>query len=191
MAINPRVAMVAAWSVFAIVWIVSSFMAKRIAKREGGAGIAARALIIAVAWILIVSADDPRLGILAADFLPQSLRIAWLGAAMTFAGVLFAVWARVHIGRYWSATVALKDEHELIRSGPYARIRHPIYTGMIFAIAGSAVVVGTYGALLAWAVIGVSFWFKGRQEEALLASQFGKAFDEHRHHTGFFLPPLS
>jgi protein-S-isoprenylcysteine O-methyltransferase Ste14 len=96
----------------------------------------------------------------------------------------------VHIGKYWSSTVALKSGHQLIRSGPYARIRHPIYTGIILAIAGTALAVGRYAAIVAVVIFLVGFWLKARKEEALLAGEFGPAFDEHRRSTGFFLPKL-
>jgi protein-S-isoprenylcysteine O-methyltransferase Ste14 len=190
MNINPRVAIEAAWIVFFAFWMVWSFGAKRIARGEGSAGVARRILTVAVAWLLL-NADDPRWGVVTARFLPRSSWVAWLGALVTFVGVLFAIWARIHLGRYWSATVALKNEHKLIRSGPYARIRHPIYTGIISAIAGSAATIGTKGALLALGIIGMSLWFKARKEEALLAGEFGPAFEEHRRHTGFFLPHFS
>jgi protein-S-isoprenylcysteine O-methyltransferase Ste14 len=179
------------WIIFLLYWFISGFGANRIAKSESRLGIAGRVLTLGAAGFLLVRADDPHLGPLALRFLPDALWIAWLGAAVTAAGLAFAIWARIHIGRYWSATVALKSEHELIRSGPYSRIRHPIYTGMILALAGTAIAVGRYAALLGLAVYLFSFWFKASQEEALLAGKFGVAFDEHRRNTGFFLPRVS
>lgn len=187
---NPGIAISAAWILFLVFWLVSSFAAKRIAKGEGRAGILRRVLTGVVAYFLLFRADDPRLGVLSLRFLPDRLWIAWLGAAATALGVLFAIWARLHIGKYWSATVALKSEHQLIRSGPYARIRHPIYTGIILAIAGTGLAVGRYAAILAMVIYIVAFWFKARKEEALLAGEFGPVFDEHRRSTGFFLPKL-
>lgn len=178
------------WIVFLLFWLISGFGAKRIARTEGRAGVVGRILLGVIGCVLLTFGQNPRMGVLAARFLPLRLWIAWLGAAMTCTGILFAIWARVHIGRYWSSSVALKDGHRLIRTGPYARIRHPIYTGVIFAIAGTAVAVGTYAALLAVAVFTVGFWIKARKEEALLVGEFGPAFDDHRRATGFFLPRL-
>jgi protein-S-isoprenylcysteine O-methyltransferase Ste14 len=178
------------WILFLLFWIVSSFAAKRIAKGEGRAGALWRLLTVAVACFFLIRAADPHLGPLSLRFLPERLWIAWVAAATTVLGVLFAIWARVHIGKYWSSTVALKSEHQLIRSGPYARIRHPIYTGIILAIAGTALAVGRYAAIVAVMIFVVGFWLKARKEEALLAGEFGPAFDEHRRSTGFFLPKL-
>ena len=111
-----------------------------------------------------------------------------VGALLTVAGVAFAIWARRHIGKNWSAQVTIRKEHELIRSGPYARIRHPIYTGLLFAVAGTAIAIGEYRAVVAFAVIAIGFVVKAKREEAFLATQFGPVFDEHRRQTGFFLP---
>jgi protein-S-isoprenylcysteine O-methyltransferase Ste14 len=178
------------WILFLVFWIASSFAAKRIAKPEGRGGLLWRVLAGAFACLLLIRAADPRLGPLNLRFVPERLWIAWSAAAATVLGALFAIWARVHIGKYWSSTVALKSEHQLIRSGPYARIRHPIYTGIILAIAGTALAVGRYAAILAVVIYVVAFWSKARKEEALLAGEFGSAFDEHRRSTGFFLPRL-
>lgn len=179
------------WIVFLLVWLITGFGAKRIARTEGRAGVAGRILIGVIGCLLLSFGQNPRMGVLAVRFLPLRLWTAWLGAGTTFAGVLLAIWARVHLGRYWSSSVALKDGHRLVRTGPYARIRHPIYTGIIFAIGGTATAVGTYSALLAIAVFLVGFWFKARKEEALLSREFGPAFDDHRRATGFFLPRLT
>lgn len=194
MRLNPAVliggVITGTWILFLVFWIVSSFRAKRIAKREGRTGVLGRVLIGAVGCFLLIRADDPRLGPLSLRFVPERLWIAWVAAAATVLGVLFAIWARVHLGKYWSSTVALKSEHRLIRSGPYARIRHPIYTGIIFAIVGTGLAVGRYAAIVAVIIYVVAFWFKARKEEALLAGEFGPAFELHRRSTGFFLPKL-
>ncbi len=146
---------------------------------------------MSLAGFVLLYNNDPHFGVLNRRFLPWHYGIFFLGAALTWAGVAFAIWARVHIGRYWSASVALKAGHELIRTGPYSRIRHPIYTGMLMAVAGTALAVGRYRGIVALAIILAGFVWKSKREEALLAGQFGAAFDEHRRHAGFFLPRLS
>ena len=115
----------------------------------------------------------------------------WLGAYLAFAGVLFAIWARRTIGKEWSAEVQIKEGHQLIRSGPYAHIRHPIYTGILIAIAGTALAIGQYRGLLGLGIIAIGFVLKAKKEETFLAGQFGPAFEEHRRRTGFFLPRFS
>ena len=85
----------------------------------------------------------------------------------------------------------IKEGHELIRSGPYARIRHPIYTGILLATIGTALAIGEYRGLLAVGMLLTGFIRKARKEESFLAAEFGAAFDEHRRRTGFFLPRIS
>jgi protein-S-isoprenylcysteine O-methyltransferase Ste14 len=121
-------------------------------------------------------------------FVPEESWIMWLGAYVVLAGVLFAIWARRTIGKEWSAEVQIKEGHQLIRSGPYAHIRHPIYTGILIAIAGTALAIGEYRGLVGLGIITLGFVLKAKKEETFLAAQFGPAFEEHRRHTGFFLP---
>jgi protein-S-isoprenylcysteine O-methyltransferase Ste14 len=178
------------WIIFLAYWLVAGLSAKKIERHEPSGEKLLRIAVALIAWFLLYN-NDPRFGVLNRRFLPWSYWIFGLGAALAWAGVAFAIWARIHIGRYWSASVALKAGHELIRTGPYSRIRHPIYTGMLMAVAGTALAVGRYRGIAAFAIILASFIWKSKREEALLAGQFGTAFDEHRRHTGFFLPRLS
>ena len=85
----------------------------------------------------------------------------------------------------------IKQDHQLIRSGPYAHVRHPIYTGILLAVAGTALVVGEYRAILGVILICLGFARKAKKEEVFLSTQFGPAFDEHKRRTGFFLPRFS
>jgi protein-S-isoprenylcysteine O-methyltransferase Ste14 len=188
MNIGPGTTIEIAWVVFLFYWVISSFSAKKIARREGGAAILRRIVMGFAAYFLLVRSHDARLGFLTASPVPETLSLAWFGAALTCLGVAFAIWARIHIGRYWSATVSLKAEHKLIKTGPYARIRHPIYTGILLALLGSAAATDTYGALLAVAIYLIGFWLKARKEEALLAHEFGVVFEEYWRQTGFLLP---
>lgn len=87
--------------------------------------------------------------------------------------------------------MAIREDHQLIRSGPYARIRHPIYTGILAALAGSALVLGTFRGVAAFIFVLFALSYKARREEALLAREFGAAFDDHRRQTGYFLPRFS
>lgn len=145
-------------------------------------------IIYMVCGFVLLYSKDPRLAAFNRRFLHDRPWIEMLGAVLTVAGVAFAIWARRHIGRNWSAQVTIRKEHDLIRTGPYARIRHPIYTGLLLAVVGTAIVIGEYRALLALALIFIGFTFKAKREELLLTKEFGPAFDEHRRKTGFFLP---
>jgi protein-S-isoprenylcysteine O-methyltransferase Ste14 len=117
--------------------------------------------------------------ILGVRWLPQTLWSFWLGALLTLAGLLFAAWARVHIGSNWSGIVTIKQGHELITTGPYALVRHPIYTGLSAAFLGSAVALGESRGLLALVLVVGSFWMKLKFEERWMRRQFGRAYDEY------------
>ena len=178
------------WIIFLVYWFAAGMRVNRMARNEPPAEKWSRILLMAAAFVLL-DWNDPRFGVLNEFFVPYSPKLFVVAAMLTWVGIGFAIWARYHIGKYWSSTVALREDHELIRTGPYARIRHPIYTGMLLAVLGTALAVGRYRALVAFVVVLGGFIWKSRKEEALLAGQFGPGFEEHKRHTGFFLPRLS
>jgi protein-S-isoprenylcysteine O-methyltransferase Ste14 len=178
------------WIVFFAYWIIAAFNVNRMRSREPAAKRLLYLLLI-VAAIVLLASDAAVLNTLNGRFLPRSHGLEAVGLALTAAGIGFAIWARNHIGKFWSASVAIREGHQLIRTGPYARIRHPIYTGILFAVAGTALVVDTWRDVLVFALVLTGLSYKARREEKLLSREFGPAFDDHRHHTGFFLPRLS
>ena len=101
-----------------------------------------------------------------------------------------ALWARWHLGTNWSATVTHKEGHELIRTGPYRSIRHPIYTGIMLAMIGSAVALGQVRGLIGAAILWLAFYVKARREESFLAQEFGERFTEHAQRTGMLLKKM-
>ena len=190
MLVTPTQVLCAFWLLFALYWAVAAFGVKKTAKRQN---LAERMLYIVfmAAGFFLLYQENPNWGPLNHRFVPDQPSIAWLGAALCAAGVIFAIWARHTIGKDWSAEVQIKEGHQLIRSGPYARIRHPIYTGILLATIGTALLIGEYRGLLAVAMFLVGFTRKARKEESFLAAEFGAAFAEHRRRTGFFLPRFS
>jgi protein-S-isoprenylcysteine O-methyltransferase Ste14 len=103
---------------------------------------------------------------------PPSPAAYWIGVALVIAGLAFAIWARVHLGSNWSGTVTIKQGHELIRSGPYAYVRHPIYTGLITALLGTTVASGTVHAAIGLAIVAVAFVSISRSEEEFMRETF-------------------
>jgi protein-S-isoprenylcysteine O-methyltransferase Ste14 len=106
------------------------------------------------------------------------------------AGLLFTVWARQRLGRNWSGTVQVKQDHQLILDGPYRLVRHPIYTGLVVAFLGSAIVIGDWFALLAVLIAFGSFWRKLTLEERFMRETFGTAYEEYRARTAALIPYL-
>ena len=131
-----------------------------------------------------------RIGFLGARFMPEVAFAQYCGIGLTFLGTGIAIWARYCLGQYWSSRVTLKVDHQLIRSGPYAYVRHPLYTGMLVGIAGTALVVGEWRGVAAFLLTLASFWRKAANEEALLSTEFGEQYAGYRQQTGFLLPRL-
>jgi len=103
-------------------------------------------------------------------------------------GFAYAWWARIHLGRLWSSTVTLKADHAIVRSGPYALTRHPIYTGLLLAVIATAVVEHTVGAVIGTGFMITGFVVKLRQEEHLLTQHFGAAYDAYRRDVPALVP---
>ncbi len=188
--ITPRIAVDDLWVLFALYWLVSALRRKKTKRRESiGQRLAYILPIFVAVYLLYYSPTD--FGFLSTYFVPHTLEVQWIGVAIMAAGLAFAVWARVHLGTNWSGTVTLKEGHELIRTGPYRNVRHPIYTGILIGFLGSAIVNGQVRGLVAVGVIWLSFFIKARREESFLAQEFGPKFVEHTQHTGMFLPKFS
>ena len=117
--------------------------------------------------------------------------IPWLVALGVFLQTgcfLLAVWARRQLGRNWSGEVTLKQDHELVRSGPYRHIRHPIYTGAIGMYVGPALVAGRLQGALAIGLVALAYTRKIRIEERILRQEFGSAYDEYRRESWAVIP---
>jgi protein-S-isoprenylcysteine O-methyltransferase Ste14 len=123
-------------------------------------------------------------------FLPANAWPIWAGAgaAITLAGLLFSVWARVHLGRNWSGVITIKEGHELVASGPYSVVRHPIYTGLLIAAFGQAVFEGQWFKLIAVGIIFGGFWRKLRIEERWMRQQFGSAYEAYSQRVSALIP---
>lgn len=116
---------------------------------------------------------------------------AWCMVALAMVGLSFAWWARIHLGRLWSRWVVRKADHRIIQSGPYALVRHPVYTGISFAILATAVMFGTGFAYLGAALIILSFYIKARLEEEFLRKELdAEAYDAYARRVPMLVPFL-
>lgn len=120
--------------------------------------------------------------------LPDTLPLLIAGLAITLAGIGFAIWARVHLGANWSSRPAIRENHTLTRTGPYALVRHPIYTGILTGLLGTAIATGAFIAFLVLAVIFVLFLVKIRMEERFLQEEFGDAYERYRNEVKALVP---
>jgi len=178
------------WYALAVYWLIGSLHMKRVKAAEKSADRITTILFMVVAFLLLFS-DFFRIGPLRLRFVSAMAWISWLGLCLTCLGVAIAVWARHCLGAQWSARVTLKVDHQLIRSGPYAYVRHPIYSGMLLGVMGTALLVGEWRGVLAIALVVIAHSRKARREESMLATEFGSTYAQYRQHTGFLFPRIS
>jgi protein-S-isoprenylcysteine O-methyltransferase Ste14 len=175
------------WSTFGIYWAVGARQSGTAQTTEPNRFRALRLGILATTFILLLA---PWLGIgfLNGRFVPDNRATRWIGVALMIAGIGLAISARRHLGQNWSDKVELKVDHQLIRSGPYAYLRHPIYSGVLLGVAGTALAAGMVRGGAAFLLLLSSYAIKAKKEERVLAVKFGDVFREHRRNTGFIFP---
>jgi protein-S-isoprenylcysteine O-methyltransferase Ste14 len=146
-----------------------------------------RLLILATTFALLFW-DQTAIGILGRAVLPAGVGLQVLGFVGALVGLAIALWARIHLGNYWSDKVVLRHNHQLIRTGPYAYIRHPIYSGVLLGVLGTALIVDQWRGFVAFALLTANYMIKAKREERILADRFHEEFQQHRSGTGFLLP---
>ncbi len=177
------------WIAFLIYWPIKSVGTKTTQRLEPVASRILRALTFLVAIVLFSTTRIPLRG-LYLQLWPAGLWPFWLGATVMVAGLLFAVWAREHLGANWSSSVTIKQGHELITTGPYAVVRHPIYTGILAGLLGTAIALSQVRGFIAFVLIVLVLWLKLRMEEQWMRSQFGETYATYAHQTAALVPYL-
>jgi protein-S-isoprenylcysteine O-methyltransferase Ste14 len=177
------------WIAFLLYWQIKAINTKATKRLEPAASRILRVFIFLIAFVLLWSTRIP-LPWLYLQLWPRDLLPFWLGAAVTIAGLLFAVWAREHLGRNWSRSVTIKQDHDLITTGPYAVVRHPIYTGILAGFLGMAIAISQVRGFIVFLLIFVAFWIKFRMEEQWMRSQFGEAYATYARQTAALVPYL-
>jgi len=166
------------WLVFLFYWIWMWNKTKPTAETHADPYVNLNRVLIVISMVLLAS---HRLGIgwLGYELIPRTLAKALTGLAVTWAGVAFAIWARKTLADNWSAQPSLKQNHELIVQGPFKIVRHPIYTGIIIAVLGTAIMGGQVRGFIALAIVFFALWHKSRFEEELMRKQFPEQYEAY------------
>lgn len=174
------------WVIFSLYWEIQAKNSAPAISSESKGSRSVHVVLTNLALFLIILPIPP----LTQRFLPNALIVKLIGLALELAGVAVAIWARRILGRNWSGEITIKQDHQLIRSGPYAIVRHPIYTGLLAMYTGTAIVSGQVHALLGLLVGIIAYLRKTRMEEANLVKAFGAQYDAYREESWAILPGL-
>jgi protein-S-isoprenylcysteine O-methyltransferase Ste14 len=175
------------WSAWGLYWLVSARDVKVTVRREPLWQRWAHVLPIFFGVGIIV-VDSPASPLFSMRILPFSRTTYWVGIAVLFLGLAFAISARRYLGTNWSGTVTVKENHELIRSGPYRWVRHPIYTGILTGVLGTAICRGELRGVWGLAICTLGFVLKLRREERWMRETFGEEYDRYRAHVPILVP---
>ena len=179
-------AIAALWLAWMITWALAAFWSDRPVRRAGFREEASsRAMLAAGAALLFIPAHgySGRLRL----WLPP-LPLAWTCVVLVAAGIAVAWWARLYPGRLWSGTVTAKANHRVVDTGPYALVRHPIYSGLLLSIYATMIAKGTIWGIAGAALLTVGVVTKARLEERFLRSELGDAYDRYASRIPMLLP---
>jgi protein-S-isoprenylcysteine O-methyltransferase Ste14 len=183
-----RVLIPALWAVWIALWLAAALNVKRPRWRENlGAALWNRAPVL-LGMVLMMTPRGP-LGAFAWRVVPPGAAAPLSGIALTAAGLMFTGWARWYLGGNWSGNVTVKEGHTLIVTGPYRWVRHPIYSGLLLALLGTALAAGTARAFVGAGLILLGFVVKLRVEEARMRETFAE-YAEYCRHTARLVPGL-
>jgi len=182
----PSHIIVACWATFIVYWIVSALRTKVIVERQDLLSALAHRIPVGLGWWMLAYPNWPP---------PMNFTVVshagWLrmvGAAICIYGLCFTLWARWTLSGNWSSDVTFKQGHELITTGPYRFVRHPIYTGLLIMSLGTAIEIGQGRCWLSIPVTAIGFWIKLSQEERLLLRHFPEAYPAYQKHVKALVP---
>ena len=171
---------VVVWAAFWLYWLTAAFSMKRGRTSWGREGRIRLVLLVLV--IVLV-----RLGAFRGHGVHTDPIREGVGLVLFFVGIAFAIWARLNIGRNWGTPMMQKDEPELVTSGPYRLVRHPIYSGVLVAGAGTAVALSWWW-LVALALAGIYFIYSATVEERYLTERFPDSYPAYKRSSKMLLP---
>ena len=179
------------WAAFILCWLVLAQFNKKASRTPWRTALGLRLAVLAGLLVVILLRRRGMGGLVVALGRTQPFHVGtagqWLGVGLCLAGFGFAYWARIHIGRNWGMPMSLRQGHELVTSGPYAYVRHPIYSGIMLAMIGSALALGMLWLLL-FALYFIYFIVSARTEEKMMLAQFPDTYPAYRRRTKMLIP---
>jgi len=173
------------WVAWIVYWLIMAFSSKPTIERKGFLGYRLAALAVVGSFLLARLLTHASV---ASRLWQTTLALGIATDVLVLAGAAFTVWARVTLGRNWSAEVTFKQDHELIQSGPYALARHPIYTGLVAMALGTAINYGRLIGFVYFVALCVAIWVKARQEEEMMVKHFPDAYAAYRSRVHAIIP---
>ena len=181
-------AYVALWLIFLGVWILAAASTKRSVRRDSSTSRFLYGVLVPLGAFLVI--QPSRFGPLNVRLLPDTRVVNLCGLTITAAALGFAIWARFTLGRNWSGTVTVKAGHELIRSGPYRFVRHPIYSGILAGLVGTSIGEGTLPSLIGVVIALDGLRMKWKTEERFMVEQFGAQYVQYQREVKAVIPGL-
>jgi protein-S-isoprenylcysteine O-methyltransferase Ste14 len=175
------------WILFTVIWLLAAFATKQTVYQESRLQRLRYMIPILLGGFLLVKGhrlSDP----LNHRIIPHVEALAWTGVGLCIVGLAFCIWARFTLGRNWSGLVTLKGGHELITSGPYALVRHPIYTGLLTMFVATVIVLGHIAGIIAMPFVFASLWVKLRAEEKLMLKKFPNEYAAYQQRVKCLIP---
>ncbi len=189
MYIPARLIIIACWVIFLGFWAATAASTKGVAERSSVASRLGYSLPLAAGALLMFRGFGHNPYPWGAGHVLSALTaLAWIGAMMTILGLMLAIWARVTLGRNWSSAVLIREDHELIMRGPYALMRHPIYTAILIMFIGAALAVDSVEGFAGVLLFAAGLWIKMGQEERLMMRQFPDDYPAYRRRVKRLIP---
>jgi protein-S-isoprenylcysteine O-methyltransferase Ste14 len=177
---RPSTLSAAEWMALVLVWVVSALRTKRTIQNQSSTWQLLYTAILVVG-VYLIFAKQSGIPWLDRQLFLVTVRIALAGFLAVLMGVVFSIWARLMLGDNWSNRVTVKENHTLVRRGPYRIVRHPIYSGILLGMLGSALQRGEMCSFVGVIICGLSFWLKTRAEEQFMVQRFGEEYRQYRH----------
>jgi protein-S-isoprenylcysteine O-methyltransferase Ste14 len=191
--IAVRFLIIACWVIFGLYWVISARSVKSTQETKGWLAGNWHSIWLLIGGLFLSSPPflakfGVPISLLTILLIPRSIVVYVVIIVLTVIGLIVAIVARRTLAGNWSRAVAFKEDHELITAGLYHYIRHPIYTGILLMILGTALFVGTLSAGIGFLIIALAIWFKLRAEEELLSKHFPQEYPAYKNGTKALIP---